>query len=57
MKGKSEVKLNISDMLNRPAYFYHDLDQSKKYQSAKDALAIRRNYGTTFSLSFNYSIK
>ncbi len=57
MKGKSEVKMNISDLLNRPAYFYHDLDGSKNFKSTSDAIAIKRNYGTTFSLSFNYNIK
>lgn len=57
IKGKGEVKLNISDILNKPAYFYHDLDNSKNFKTANDAVAIKRNYGTTFSISFGYSIK
>jgi len=57
LKGKGEVKLNVSDILNKPAYFYHDLDNSKNYKSANDAVAIKRNYGTTYSLSFAYNIK
>jgi hypothetical protein len=56
---KGEVRLNISDLLNRQANFYHDLDNNKKYggKSSKDVLAISRNYGTTYSLTFSYSIK
>ncbi|MBL0145145.1 MAG: TonB-dependent receptor [Chitinophagaceae bacterium] len=57
LKDKGEVKLNISDLLNKPAYFYHDLDNNKNFKSATDAVAIKRNYGTTFSISFGYNIK
>ncbi len=57
IKGRGEVKLNISDILNKPAYFYHDLDNSKNFKTANDAVAIKRNYGTTFSISFGYNIK
>jgi outer membrane receptor protein involved in Fe transport len=56
LKDKAEIKLNISDLLNQQANFYHDLDNSGKYEGA-DALAIRRVYGTTFSVSFAYNIK
>ena len=55
--GTGEVTLNISDILNKPAYFYHDLDNSKTFKNSNDAVAIKRNYGTTFSISFGYSIK
>ena len=57
LKNKGEVKLNISDILNKPAYFYHDLDNSKNFKNQTDAIAIKRNYGTTFSISFGYNIK
>jgi hypothetical protein len=56
MDTKGELKLNISDLLNQKAKFYHDLDGSKKYGSA-DALALSRNYGTNISLSFTYNFK
>jgi hypothetical protein len=57
-KRKGEIKLNISDIINSRANFYHDLDNNKKYSSSsKDVLAITRNYGTSFSLSFAYNIK
>jgi hypothetical protein len=58
LKKKAELKLNVSDILNKKAYFYHDLDESESYKSSsKDKLAIVRNYGTNFSLTFSYSIK
>lgn len=54
---KGEIKLNIQDLLNRSAYFYHDIDANNKFGKTKDAIAIKRNYGTTISLSFAYTIK
>ncbi len=57
LKSKGEVKLNISDIINKEAHFYLDLDNNKKFNGSKDALAIDRKYGTTFSLSFAYNIK
>jgi hypothetical protein len=58
MNNKGEIKLNISDILNTPGYFYHDLDENGKYQKeSKDVLAIQRNYGTNVSISFSYNLK
>lgn len=57
MKNKGEVKLNITDLINRKAYFYHDLNDNKKYTSGLDALALARRYGTGVSISFVYNIK
>jgi outer membrane receptor protein involved in Fe transport len=58
MKNKAEVRLNVSDILNRKANFYHDLDDNKKYEKGSlDVLAIGRNYGTNFSLTFGYTFK
>ena len=57
-KKRGEVRLNISDIINSQANFYHDLDNNKKYnRSSKDVLAITRNYGTNFTLTFGYTIK
>lgn len=57
-KGKGELKLNISDLINRRAYYYHDLDDNKKYEAGgADALSINRMYGTNISLSFGYRVK
>jgi len=57
-KKRGEVKLNISDIINKKANFYHDLDDNKKYsKTSKDVLAITRNYGTNYTLTFAYNIK
>lgn len=57
ISNKGELKLNISDLLNQKANFYHDLDRSKRYNAGSDALAISRKYGTNVSLSFTYNFK
>lgn len=58
LNKKGEVKLGISDIFNRLAYFYHDLDNNSKFgKSSADRLAIVRNYGTNYSITFSYQIK
>ncbi len=58
LKRKGEIRINISDILNKQADFYHDLDANNKFsKGSKDVLAISRNYGTNFSISFGYNIK
>ena len=58
LKEKGELKLNISDLLNQRAYFYHDLDGNETYKNGSgDRVAISRNYGSNYSISFNYTIK
>jgi hypothetical protein len=58
MKNKAEIKLNISDIINQTAYFYHDLNDNKKFDNnGTDAIGIARKYGTNFSLTFGYNIK
>ena len=55
---KGEVKLNVSDIFNKRAFFYHDLNDDTRFsKSGKDAIAINRKYGTNFSLTFSYNIK
>lgn len=55
--GKGEIRVNISDLLNRSAYFYHDLDDNSRFRAQKDAVAIKRTYGTNFNITFGYNIK
>ncbi|TSA43458.1 MAG: TonB-dependent receptor [Chitinophagaceae bacterium] len=58
VKGKGEIKLNISDLLNQTAKFYHDLNDDGKYiKGGNDALAIDTKYGTNFNISFGYNFK
>ncbi|HRN80506.1 MAG TPA: outer membrane beta-barrel protein, partial [Ferruginibacter sp.] len=54
IQNKGELRLNVSDILNQKAKFYHDLNGNKKYDKKEDALAIRRIYGTNISISFAY---
>lgn len=58
IKNKGEIRLNISDILNQQARFYHDLDNNNKFGSgSKDVLALTRNYGTNFTITFGYNFK
>lgn len=58
MKKRGEIKLNVADIINQRAYFYHDIDNNKKFvKGSSDALAINRKYGTNVSLTFAYNIK
>lgn len=55
LKNKGEVKMNVSDIFNKNAIFYNDLNDNKKYDKGTDAFAIKRKYGTNFSLTFGYN--
>ena len=58
INNKGEIRLNISDVFNKRAYFYHDVDDSKSFKKgSSDRIAIERNYGTNFSITFGYAIK
>ncbi|MEO7265874.1 MAG: TonB-dependent receptor, partial [Ferruginibacter sp.] len=54
LKSKGEIKLNISDLLNRNAIYYTDINKNKKYDAGIDAYAIKRKYGSNISISFGY---
>jgi outer membrane receptor protein involved in Fe transport len=54
---KGEIKLNISDILNKAANYYYDNNDNKKFDKSSDALVIKRRYGSTFNISFSYNIK
>jgi outer membrane receptor protein involved in Fe transport len=56
-KSRGEVKLNASDILNRVANFYYDVNDNRKFDKGSDALAIRRVYGTTVNVAFAYNIR
>jgi len=57
IKNKGEVKLNVSDIVNKAANFYYDFNENKKFDKSSDMLVIKRKYGTTFNISFSYNIK
>jgi Outer membrane protein beta-barrel family len=58
LQKKGEIKLNVSDVLNRTQYFYQNSDPENNthFQKNKDAYRFTRKFGTTFSLTFNYSL-
>ncbi len=56
LKGKSEIKMNISDILNRTQYFYQNANSSNAFQKNTDAYRFTRKFGTTFNFSINYSL-
>jgi hypothetical protein len=56
MKNKAELRLNISDLLNRTQYFYQNNLNNNKFEKGKDAYRFTRRFGTTFGLTFNYSL-
>ena len=57
MKKAGEIKMNVSDILNRDNIFYLDINNNIKYNKSKDALAIKRKYGSTVSFTFSYNLK
>ena len=57
LKRAGEIKLNVSDLLNQENLFYLDLNNNRIYDKNKDALAIKRKYGSTISLTFSYNLK
>lgn len=58
LKNKGEVKLNVSDILNRTQYFYQNANPNKdlNFQKNKDAYRFTRKFGTTYTITFNYSL-
>ncbi len=57
LKNKAEIRFNITDLLNKAAYYYHDLNEDDKFSKTNDAVAIKRIYGTTYNVIFAYTIK
>lgn len=56
MQNKAEIRLNISDILNQTQYFYQNNSTSTTFEKEKDPYRFTRKFGTTFNLTFNYSL-
>jgi TonB-dependent receptor len=58
IKNKAEIRLNISDILNRTQYFYQNVGDFDKasFQKSTDAYRFTRKFGTSYSITFNYSL-
>lgn len=55
LKNKAEVRLNASNILNNTQYFYQNGDDNTGFQKDKDPYRFTRKFGTTYSITFNYS--
>ncbi|HEX6335235.1 MAG TPA: TonB-dependent receptor [Flavisolibacter sp.] len=56
LKDKAELKLNISNLLDNSQYFYQNADDDKSFDRSDDAYRFTRRFGTTYSISLNYSL-
>lgn len=56
LKEKGEFRLNVTDIINQTQYFYQNTNNNKTFQKNIDAYRFTRSFGTTFNLTFNYSI-
>jgi outer membrane receptor protein involved in Fe transport len=57
MKGKAELKVSATDILNAKAVFYQDVDENGKFNSNKDFEFRRYNSGTNINVAFSYKLK
>ncbi len=56
IKNKAELRLNISDILNKRLYFYQNNDGNTSFQKTTDTQRFTRQFGTSFSLTFGYTL-
>jgi outer membrane receptor protein involved in Fe transport len=57
LKNKGELRLNVSDIINSTQYFYQNAEGSKtSFQKEGDPYRFTRKFGTTFGLTFNYTL-
>lgn len=56
MKKKGEIRINVSDILNKTQYFYQNANDNTKLQKGEDAYRFTRKFGTTFGILFNYTL-
>ncbi|WP_165929479.1 TonB-dependent receptor [Pseudocnuella soli] len=59
LKGKGEVKLNLSDLLNQRAVFYQNVDpnDSRAYNKGTDRVQYSFLYGRNISVGFTYNFQ
>jgi TonB-dependent receptor len=56
LANKMEVKLNVSDILNKKQIFYQNTNDKVTYQKDEDLYRFTRKFGTSFGLTVNYAL-
>lgn len=56
LQSKAEIRLTVSDILNRMQNFYQNANDKDSFQKSVDPYRFTRKFGTTFGLTFNYSL-
>ena len=56
LKNKAEIRLTVSDIFNQLQNFYQNRNDKTTFQEDTDKYRFTRKPGTTFSLTFNYSL-
>ncbi|MEO5682692.1 MAG: outer membrane beta-barrel protein [Chitinophagaceae bacterium] len=56
MQKKAELRLNAANLINGTQYYYQNGDDNTSFQKNKDAYRFTRKFGTTYSITFNYSL-
>lgn len=57
LKSRGELRLNVSDIINQTQYFYQNAEGTNTgFQKSADPLRFTRKFGTTFGLTFNYTL-
>lgn len=56
IRNKAELRFNASNILNNTQYFYQNGDDKTGFQKGKDPYRFTRKFGTTYSITFNFSL-
>jgi len=56
LKNKADLRLNVQDILNQKQYFYQNASGSTGFDKNSDPYRFTRQYGTTFSVVFGYTL-
>ncbi|MBX3253112.1 MAG: TonB-dependent receptor [Chitinophagaceae bacterium] len=54
--NKGEIRLNISDIINRTQFFYQNKDNTTSFRKSEDPIRFSRRWGTSFGVTFNYTL-
>jgi len=55
LRNKAELRLTVSDIMNRKQYFYQNAGSGTDFNKNTDAYRFTRKFGTGFGLTFNYA--